>query len=71
MILSFYGATMFELRFVDLHNYGHAYSFDCDERGEVDLDALNERQRERFFYVRSLVGRDFAAPYVQRKDKDT
>lgn len=59
---------MFELRFQDLHHPGHGYSFDCDSQGHVDLDALTERQREMYLFVRSLVGRDYATPVVQRKE---
>jgi hypothetical protein len=59
---------MYELRFRDLNKTGHGYAFDCDAAGHVDLDSLTDRQREMYLFVRSLVGRDFATPIVQRKD---
>ncbi len=54
----------FELRFCSLFDEGRAYSFPCDASGRVDLDALSERARNNFFFVHSVIGRDFSAPVV-------
>lgn len=54
-----------ELRFRSLFAEGRGYAFPCDAAGLVDLDALSERARNSYFYVRTLVGRDFSAPCVQ------
>jgi hypothetical protein len=40
-------------------------SFPCSVSGDVDLDALSERARVRYLYARTVIGREFAAPYVQ------
>lgn len=52
------------LRFASLFSEGRALAFPCDERGQVDLDALPERARGNFFFARALVGREFAVPRV-------
>jgi hypothetical protein len=54
----------FELRFTSLFDDGRGYTFPCDARGAVDLDAMSERLRNNYLYVRTLIGRDFAAPAV-------
>jgi hypothetical protein len=54
----------FELRFAAAGPGGHDYAFPCDERGQVDLDTLPERQRCDYFFARALVGRDVARPVV-------
>jgi hypothetical protein len=54
----------FELRFRSLFHDGRALAFDCDAQGRIDLDRLSERARERYFYARALVGRDFAQPEI-------
>lgn len=38
--------------------------FRCDAAGQVDLDALDRRERLEYLYARALVGRDFVAPCV-------
>ncbi len=55
---------VFELRFRSLFHEGRGYSFPCDAAGQVDLDALGERARNNFFFVHSVIGRDFASPAV-------
>ncbi len=57
--------TDYELRFASLFDAGRGFSFACDAHGRIDLDALSERARERYFYARALVGQDFAQPVVQ------
>lgn len=54
----------FELRFRSLFDSGRALAFDCDAQGRIDLDRLSDKARERYFYARALVGRDFATPEV-------
>jgi hypothetical protein len=56
----------FELRFQSLFAEGRGLAFPCDAAGRVDLDALSERARCNYFFARSVVGRDFAHPAVQR-----
>ncbi len=58
----------YELRFQSLFHEGRALAFPCDERGQVDLDALSERARLNYFYAHSLIGREFARPAVQLSD---
>ena len=57
-------ATSFELRFQSIFQEGRALSFPCDAAGHVDLDALSERARNNYFYVRSVIGREFELPAV-------
>jgi hypothetical protein len=54
-----------QLRFQSLFHEGRGWAFPCDARGQVDLDALSETARNNYFYARTLVGRDVAAPAVQ------
>lgn len=56
----------FELRFQSLFNEGRALAFPCDAAGHVDLDALSERARSNYYYARTVIGREFALPAVQR-----
>ena len=58
----------YELRFTSLFNPGRGYAFPCDASGQVDLDALSERARHNYFYVRSVIGREVLKPSVQRSD---
>ena len=57
-------ARRFQLRFESLFVPGRGLAFPCDERGEVELDALSERSRDNYFYARTVVGREYAAPAV-------
>jgi hypothetical protein len=56
----------YELWFASLHREGRALAFPCDEAGQVDCDDLSDRARDNYFYARSTVGRDYAAPSVIR-----
>ena len=56
----------FEVWFDSLYVAGHAFAFPCDHHGAVDLDALTDRQRRSYLYVRAMVGHDFATPRVTR-----
>ena len=55
----------YELRFENLAPEGRTFSFPCDESGHVDLDALSERVKLDYYYVRTVVGREFARPAVR------
>jgi hypothetical protein len=57
--------SSYEIRFDSLFAKP-ALSFPCDERGEVQLDALSERARENYFFARTVVGADYAYPTVRR-----
>ena len=56
--------SAFEVRFQSLFDAGRAFTFPCDSRGHVDLDALSERARHNYFYARAVVGREFAPAAV-------
>jgi len=58
----------YELRFRSLFKPGRGLSFDCDSSGNVDLDVLSERARENYLYARTVIGREFFIPVVQRRD---
>jgi hypothetical protein len=60
----------FELRFGHLFQEGRGLAFPCDEAGQVELDSLTERARERYLYARALVGREYAMPQVALRDPD-
>jgi hypothetical protein len=62
-----FAAAGFELRFQSLHHQGRALSFPCDDAGRVDIDALSERARNNYYFARTLIGRDFSHPAVQRQ----
>jgi hypothetical protein len=58
------GPSAFELRFRSLFQEGRAFAFRCDAHGQIDLDRMSERARDRYLYARALVGREFAQPEV-------
>jgi len=53
----------FELRFDALAG-GRDFTFPCDARGNVDLDALSDRSRACYLYAHTLIGRDYAVRIV-------
>ena len=55
----------YELRFQSLFNEGRALAFPCDAEGRVDLDAMSERARNNYYFARTVIGRDFAMPFVR------
>lgn len=59
----------YELRFQSLHRPGRGYSFPCDARGRVDMDALSDGERHRYLYARAVVGHELSLPAVQRSDR--
>jgi hypothetical protein len=56
----------YEIRFQSLFNKGRALCFPCDERGNVEMDALSDRARENYLFARAVVGSEFAYPTVLR-----
>ena len=56
----------YQLRFRSLFNEGRGYVFPCDAGGCVDLDALSDRARDNYLYARTVVGREFFMPAVER-----
>jgi hypothetical protein len=55
----------FQLRFRPLSGTGRGYCFPCDPGGRVDLDALGARDRNDYFFARTVIGRELARPAVQ------
>jgi hypothetical protein len=55
----------FELCFQSLFDAGRSFAFPCDAGGHVDLGALSGTQRTNYWYVRTLIGRDYSAPTVR------
>jgi hypothetical protein len=58
-------ALLHELRYQSLFREGRGFSFPCDERGDVNLDALSERARNNYLFARAMVGRELARPEVR------
>ena len=56
----------FELRFPSIFHAGRGYAFPCDAAGQVDMNAMGERERNNYFYARTAIGREFLIPTVQR-----
>ena len=54
----------FEVRFSCLFRPGCALAFPCDDKGQVDLDALSEAARNNYLYARATVGREHCSPQV-------
>jgi len=54
----------YEIRYQPLSKNGQPLSFPCDAEGHVQLDALSDRARNTYFYARTVVGREYAAPAV-------
>lgn len=54
----------FDLLFPSLLQEGRGYAFPCDAQGHVDLDTLSPQARLNYFYVRTLIGRDYATPAI-------
>ena len=55
----------YELRFQSLFKEGRAWAFPCDPQGRVDLDAMSERARCNYLFVRSVIGREVEMPRVR------
>ena len=53
-----------ELRFMSRSGQRRSLAFPCDAAGRVDIDALNERERNNYLFARAVMGRDYAFPVV-------
>ena len=62
-------STRYELRFDSLLQPGRGFTFPCDERGRVDLDALGDGERHCYLYARAVVGGQLSLPTLQRSDR--
>ncbi len=58
----------FRLCFRSLFDNGRGYAFPCDGDGRVNLDELSETARTNYLYARAMVGRELAAPAVERTE---
>ena len=56
-----------QLQFRPLRGSAPGYVFPCDAAGQVDLDALNDRARNDYFFARGVVGHQVDAPRVLRR----
>ena len=54
----------FVLHFPSLFDHGRGYAFPCNERGEVDWQALTPRGRANYLSACRTIGRDFGVPAV-------
>ena len=61
-----FSSAGFLLCFRSLFQSGRGYAFPCDGAGRVDLDHLSETARDNYLYARAMVGRELAAPAVER-----
>jgi len=57
-------AARHQLCFRPLAGAASPLSFRCDAAGNVDLDALDRRERLEYLYARAMVGRDFVRPCI-------
>jgi hypothetical protein len=62
------GPSLFRLYFRSLFDSGRGYAFPCDGNGVVDLDQLSESARNNYLYARAMIGRELAAPAVERAE---
>jgi hypothetical protein len=61
-----FSQSLYCLRFESLFNSGRGFAFPCDGQGHVDIDALSDHARNNYLYARAMVGRELAAPRVER-----
>lgn len=54
------------LRFRSIFAEGRGYTFPCDPAGHVNIDDMSERARSNYFYARTVIGREFLTPAVER-----
>jgi hypothetical protein len=59
--------TGYELRFRSLFKEGSGLAFPCDQDGRVHMDALSARALNNYLYARTVIGREFHTPAVQRR----
>lgn len=56
--------TDYQLSFRPLCVTGRALVFPCDAAGRVNIDELSDAARNKYFYARAVVGREFSSPVV-------
>lgn len=56
----------FQLVYRSLSGAPAEHRFPCNSDGEVDLDRLDDRRRNNYFFARAMVGRAMKPPMVQR-----
>ncbi|MDM0070604.1 hypothetical protein [Variovorax sp. J31P207] len=56
----------FRLVYRSLSGAPAEHSFPCNPDGEVDLDQLDDRSRNNYFFARAMVGRAMKPPMVER-----
>jgi hypothetical protein len=61
-----FSQSLYCLRFESLFNSGRGFAFPCDGQGRVDIDSLSDHARNNYLYARAMVGRELAAPRVER-----
>ena len=54
----------FHLRFRPLSREENEFTCPCDATGQVAMDELSERARNRYLFARAMVGRAYAPPEV-------
>jgi hypothetical protein len=57
-------APSHELRYANRFSSAKGFAFPCDASGQVDIDSLNERSRDNYFYARAVAGLEFLFPVV-------
>jgi hypothetical protein len=58
------GTARYELRFHSLFQEGRGFAFPCNAAGDVDRQALSERERASLARAIAEVGREWSAPIV-------
>jgi hypothetical protein len=56
----------YELRFAGLFNRGRGFAFPCDANGNVDINELNQGERNNYLFARAVVGTELSPPVVSR-----
>ena len=57
-------SSRYELRFRPLRAKGASLSFPCNDRGCVDMDALEAARLRDYLYARAVIGFEFACPAI-------
>jgi hypothetical protein len=59
------GRPRFVLKFKPLRPKGLSLAFPCNDRGCVDLDALEDGLLRSYLYARAVVGAEYERPAVE------
>ena len=62
-------SAAFRLCFRSLFDSGRGFAFPCDDAGRVDMDQLSDNARNDYLYARAMVGRELAAPQVEKAEQ--